>query len=53
MFPTAPSLFVLTLVIAAAVTATVGFSWLWTVFAITLVVTTIVAVIRSIPRKER
>lgn len=53
MFPTAPTLLVVTVILAVAVISTVGFSWLWGVFAITLGVTTIVAVFRSIPRKER
>ena len=52
MFPNAPTLFVLTIIIGAAVISTVGFSAVWTVFAATLVVTTIVAIHRSIPRKE-
>jgi hypothetical protein len=53
MFPNAPTLFVLTLIIAVAVVSTVGFSAVWAIFAVTLVVTTGVAIHRSIPRKER
>ena len=52
MFPNAPTLFVLTIIIGAVVVSTVGFSAVWAVFAGTLVVTTIVAIHRSIPRKE-
>lgn len=52
MFPNAPTLFVLTIMIGAVVVSTVGFSVVWAVFAATLVVTTIVAIHRSIPRKE-
>lgn len=53
MFPSAPSAFVLTVVLAIAVIATVGLSVLWGIFAATLAVTTAVAIHRSIPRKER
>lgn len=52
MFPNAPTVFVLTIIIGAALISTVGFSVVWAVFAVTLVVTTIVAVHRSIPRRE-
>lgn len=53
MFPTAPTMFILTIILAVAVISTVGFSVVWTIFAVTLVVTTAVAIHRSIPRKER
>jgi hypothetical protein len=53
MFPNGPTLFVLTVIIAVSVISTVGFSLLWGLFAVTLVVTTAVAIYRSIPRKER
>ncbi len=53
MFPTAPTLFVVTLILAVSAIATFGFSLFWGVFALTLVITTIVAIHRSIPRKER
>lgn len=53
MFPTAPTIFVLTVILAVAVIAEVGFSVLWGIFALTLVATTAVAIHRSIPRKEK
>ena len=53
MFPTAPTLFVVTLILAVSVVANVGLSPVWGVFALTLVVTTMVAIHRSIPRKEK
>lgn len=55
MFPTAPAptMFLITVILAVAVVSTVGFSAVWAVFAVTLVVTTAVAIHRSIPRKER
>lgn len=54
MIPNAPSLFVSTVIVAAgAIFASVGFSVVWIVFAVTLIVTTAVAIHRSIPRKER
>jgi hypothetical protein len=52
MYPNAPTLFILTVIIGAAVVSTVGFSAVWAVFAVTLVVTTFVAIHRSIPRAE-
>lgn len=52
MFPNAPTLFLLTVAIGAVVVSTVGFSAVWAVFALTLVVTTVVAIHRSIPRSE-
>jgi uncharacterized membrane protein YoaK (UPF0700 family) len=53
MFPNAPAAFILTVIIAGAIVLTVGFSAVWAVFALTLVVTTVVAIHRSIPRRER
>lgn len=53
MFPTAPTLFGATLIVAIGVVVTLGISVLWGVFAVTLVVTTLVAIHRSIPRSER
>lgn len=55
MFPTAPAptIFLITVILAVAVVSSVGFSAIWVIFAVTLVVTTIVAIHRSIPRKER
>jgi hypothetical protein len=47
------TVFLVTVVIAAAVISSVGFSVVWGIFAVTLVVTTLVAIRRSIPRKER
>jgi hypothetical protein len=53
MFPTAPALLVGINIIAAIAIATIGVSFLMYLFAATLVVTTGVAIHRSIPRKER
>jgi hypothetical protein len=53
MFPTTPTLLVLTLIVAGTVVSTVGLSAFWAIFAVTLVVTTAVAIHRSIPRKEK
>ena len=53
MFPNAPSLAILTVILAVSVIATFGFTVVWGIFASTLVLTTAVAVHRSIPRKER
>jgi hypothetical protein len=53
MFPNAPTLFLLTAAMVVAVISSVGFTVIWTVFAATLAVTTVVAIHRSIPRKER
>ena len=53
MFPNAPTLFALTIIIGVVVVSTVGFSVVWAIFAATLVVTTTVAIHRSIPRGER
>lgn len=53
MFPTAPTIFIIIDILAAVVIATVGLSALMDLFAATLVVTTAVAIHRSIPRKEK
>lgn len=53
MFPTAPTAFAATVIAGAAVISVVGLSVLWGIFAVTLVVTTGVAIHRSIPRKEK
>jgi len=53
MFPTVPSLAGFIVILAAALFSTIGFSLVWGIFALTLVVTTAVAIHRSIPRKER
>lgn len=53
MFPTAPTLFGFTVILAVAIISTVGLSVLWGIFAATLAVTSIVAIDRAIPRKER
>jgi hypothetical protein len=53
MFPSAPTAFAVTLMLAIAVISTVGLSVLWAIFALTLLVTTGVAIHRSIPRKEK
>ncbi|WP_187369115.1 hypothetical protein [Baekduia soli] len=53
MFPTAPTLSIVTVIIAIGVISTIGFSWIWIAFAVTLIVTTAIAIHRSIPRKER
>ena len=53
MFPTAPTAFGVTLLLALAAISTVGLSLLWGIFALTLLVTTGVAIHRSIPRKEK
>jgi hypothetical protein len=53
MFPTAPSVFIVVTILAGVVISTFGMSVLWGIFAATLVVTTGVAIHRSIPRKER
>jgi hypothetical protein len=45
--------FIASLAIAIALIANVGMSLLWAIFAATLAITTIVAVARTIPRKER
>jgi hypothetical protein len=53
MFPNAPASFVLLSIALVVVIANVGLSLLWGIFAVTLGVTTIVAILRSIPRKEK
>ena len=53
MFPTSPSLFASTAIVALGTILTLGFQLIWFVFAATLVVSMLVAVHRSIPRAER
>jgi hypothetical protein len=53
MFPTGPTFFIGTVILAVGVISSVGLSWLWALFAVTLIATTAVAIYRSIPRKER
>lgn len=53
MFPTAPSIAIVTVALVVAALSTFGLSTIWDIFAVTLVVTTVVAIHRSIPRKER
>ena len=53
MFPTAPTIFIVVDILAGAVVAMVGVSFLMYLFAATLLLTTGVAVSRSIPRKEK
>lgn len=53
MFPNAPTLFGATLIVVIGAISAFGISVLWGVFAVTLVVTTLVAMHRSIPRAER
>ena len=53
MYPNAPTLFAFTIILAVAAISTIGFSAVWGIFAVTLFVTTAVAIHRSIPRAER
>ncbi len=53
MFPMTPTIFLVIDIIAALVIALLGVSVLMYLFAATLVVTTGVAINRSIPRKEK
>ena len=53
MFPTSPSLFASTILVALGAILTLGFQLIWLVFAATLIVSMLVAVYRSIPRAER
>ena len=53
MFPTSPSLFASTAIVALGAILTLGFQLIWLVFAATLVVSLLVAIHRSIPRAER
>lgn len=53
MFPTTPTIFIVIDILAGVVIVSFGVSILMYVFAATLVVTTGVAVNRSIPRKEK
>jgi len=53
MQPNAPTVFISTAILGVGAVAVIGWSVVWTVFAVTLLVTTLVAIHRSIPRKER
>jgi hypothetical protein len=53
MFPTTPTIFIVINVLAGLVVAVIGVSVLMYLFAVTLIVTTGVAINRSIPRKEK
>lgn len=53
MFPTTPTIFIVIDILAGVVIACLGVSVLMYVFAVTLVVTTAIAINRSIPRKEK
>ena len=53
MYPNAPTLFAFTIILAIAAISTTGFTAVWGIFAATLIVTTTVAIHRSIPRAER
>jgi hypothetical protein len=53
MFPTSPSLFASTAIVALGTILTLGFQLIWLIFAATLIVSMLVAVHRSIPRAER
>ena len=53
MFPTSPSLFASTAIVAFGTILTLGFQLIWLIFAATLIVSMLVAVHRSIPRAER
>jgi hypothetical protein len=53
MYYGTPVFFLVLLAITVEVIASVGLSVLWGIFAATLLVTTVVAVVRTIPRKER
>ena len=53
MFTTSPTFFLATIAIVVAIMFTVGMNVLWGLFALTLIVTTVVAIWRTIPRRER
>lgn len=53
MFPTAPSIFIVVGVLAAMLIGMIGVPVLMYLFAATLLITTAVAVHRSIPRQEK
>ncbi|HEX6025663.1 MAG TPA: hypothetical protein VFZ00_26965 [Solirubrobacter sp.] len=53
MFTTSPTFFLATIAIVVAIMFTVGMNVLWALFALTLIVTTSVAIWRTIPRRER
>lgn len=52
MFPTSPSLFASTVLVAVGAVLTLGFQLIWLVFAATLIVSMLVAVHRAVPRAE-
>jgi hypothetical protein len=53
MFHSAPSLLVVTVIAAVGLMSFAGMTVFWAIFAVTLIATTIVAIKRSIPRRER
>jgi hypothetical protein len=53
VFPTAPSVFIVVNLLGGVVVAMIGVSFLMYLFAVTLLLTTGVAISRSIPRKEK
>ncbi len=53
MFPNAPSLLVISVIAVVGLMFTVGMTVFWVIFAVTLFATAIVAIKRSIPRRER
>jgi hypothetical protein len=53
MFPTSPSLFASTAIVALGAILTLGFQLIWFIFAVTLIASMLIAVHRSIPRTER
>ena len=52
MFPTSPSLFASTILVALGILITLGFALIWFVFAATLILSMGVAIYRTIPRSE-
>ena len=52
MFPTSPSLFASTILVALGTLIALGFALIWFVFAATLIVSMGVAIYRTIPRPE-
>jgi membrane protein implicated in regulation of membrane protease activity len=53
MFPNSPSLIASTVVLIVGAILTLGFAFVWYVFAATLVLSLLLAIHRSIPRPER
>jgi hypothetical protein len=53
MFHTAPSLLVVSVIAGVGLMFVSDLTVFWVVFAVTLIATTLVAIKRSIPRKER